>query len=88
MEVLRSKMRVKETISADEVGKIEDVLPELNVSGVKAKVSEERISFEVIIDTSLEPDHSEQVARSALKILIEHALKHSPYEVITIVKKG
>jgi len=51
-------------------------------------MSEERISFEVIIDTSLEPDHSEQVARSALKILINRALKHSPYEVITIVKKG
>ena len=51
-------------------------------------MSEERISFEVIIDTSLEPGDSEQVARSALKILINRALKHSPYEVITIVKKG
>ena len=51
-------------------------------------MSEERISFEVIIDTSLTGSFGEKVARSALKILINRALKHSPYEVITIVKKG
>ena len=32
-----AKMRIKETISADEVGKVEDVLPEFRQSAIKLK---------------------------------------------------
>lgn len=47
----------------------------------------EEIKFVATVGIKLNPDESEQVAKSALKILIGRALKNSPYELI-IIKKG
>lgn len=50
----------------------------------------EETKFEVIIGTQLEPGESEQIALSALKILVNRALKHTPYDLnlIAIIRKG
>jgi len=40
-----SKMRINETISADEVGMLEDILPEFNSQGKKQRVPLEKIEI-------------------------------------------